>query len=809
MDTASAQVKGTEESARWSLRLFGGFESRVLPGGEKVPVPGKRERVLLAYLAVSPKGSQVRRKLATLLWGDARDETALDNLRTCVFNLRKALGDTEHRIISSEGRDIVLDAAAFEVDVLAFRAFAAQSGMAELEAAANLYSGEFLDALSIDSEEFESWRREEATRCRDQALDVLTRLMTQSAQSGETERAIEAGLRILRLEPLHEAAARQLMRLYGASGRRGAAAQLYRALAEALRTELNAQPEAETRALFAEIARGSEVSTPTADAALAHRATTTYQSDPPRPPPRPNFRLRAALPIFAGALIIAAALASYPRLALFGTSPALVVEQPVSASQTSTISIAVLPFTNMSGDASQDFFSDGMTEELTTALARISELRVVARTSAYQFKGENADIRAVGQALGATHLLEGSVRRAGLRLRIAAQLIRADDGTHLWSQTYERELSDVFATQEEIARAIAEALQIPLGLKPGQHLVSSRSIDPQSYEQFLRARPLVRLRDRGVPEAIEILEPVVARNPDYAPALALLASAYAYVELDVQTGIRESWPKAEAAARRAIELDPNLADAYFALGRLERVRGNLVEADDLLAKALALDPNDTDALDLYMLHLSNMGRLKEALAIAQRLRALEPFVPTFTADVGRIQWENGQTAAAIETMKSVIETGTVRLHLAMMYAALGRFGEGADMLEAGSAHAREPQAKALALQAAAILRSAPNKATTSQGLPRSIAAGLPIDFIYLHAGAPERALEQYQDVIDAGRVGGAGGTIGFLWHPSYAPVRKTERFKAFVRDAGMVEYWRAKGWPEFCRPISGDDFICK
>ena len=258
MDAVSAPDDGMEGRPRWSLRLFGDFKLSELPGGEKVTVPGKRERVLLAYLALSPNCRQPRRKLATLLWGDASDETALDNLRTCVWSLRKALGDTEHRVIASEGKEIVLDAAAFDVDVLAFRRLAAQSGMTELEAAAKLYAGEFLDGLDIDSEEFESWRRDEATRCKDRALDVLTSLTAQLAKAGETERAIDAGLRILRLEPLHEPTVRRLMRLYGESGRRGAAIQLYRTLADALRTELNAQPEAETRAVFAEIARGGE-----------------------------------------------------------------------------------------------------------------------------------------------------------------------------------------------------------------------------------------------------------------------------------------------------------------------------------------------------------------------------------------------------------------------------------------------------------------------------------------------------------------------------------------------------------------------
>jgi len=134
-------------AAQWSLRLIGGFELTVFPSGHKVAMPGKRERALLTYLALSPKGRQPRRKLAAFLWGDATDETLLDNLRTCVWRLRKTLGDTEHRILASDEEEIVLDMAAFEIDVLAFRRLAAQSGRAEMEAAVKLCSGEFLAGL--------------------------------------------------------------------------------------------------------------------------------------------------------------------------------------------------------------------------------------------------------------------------------------------------------------------------------------------------------------------------------------------------------------------------------------------------------------------------------------------------------------------------------------------------------------------------------------------------------------------------------------------------------------------------------------
>ncbi len=222
-----------------------------------------------------------------------------------------------------------------------------------------------------------------------------------------------------------------------------------------------------------------------------------------------------------GGLVLVIALVAYQELA---PADRTVVQSGVDAtraaanSPATALSIAVLPFSNLSSDPEQEFFSDGITEEITAALAKISDLRVVARASAFQFKGENRDMRALGQQLGATHLIEGSVRKAGTRVRITAQLINTGDGTHLWSENYDRELTDIFAIQEEIATAIAGALRMPLGLVAGARLVSSRTIDTESYQQYLRAKPLVRVAAVGVPQVIEILQPVVVRNPDYAPA---------------------------------------------------------------------------------------------------------------------------------------------------------------------------------------------------------------------------------------------------------------------------------------------------
>ena len=821
MGAASGFQDGSNGPARWSLRLFGDFQLIERASGEKVALPGKRERVLLACLALSPNGRQPRRKLVTLLWGEAADDTTLDNLRTAIFNLRKALGDTDRRIVASDDRDIVLDASAFEVDALAVRRLAAAPGVAELEEAAKLYGGDFLEGLSIDSEEFESWRREESTRCKGQVLEALAKLMAQLTALGESERAIEAGLRILRLEPLHEGAVRSLMRLYADSSRRATAVDLYRTLVETLKKELGAQPEAETRAVYAEITRGGDGPTAPVGDVRSPRPTTMATTAPsaadhvvPASSSTPiafQKANRRSIGWLAGGLGAATAVALL-LLTLFAPSPGPApTGQPatvIAATPTSAVALAVLPFSNLSSDPEQEFFSDGLTDEITSALARIPDLGVVARTSAYQFKGQNRDLRAVGQSLGATHLIEGSVRKAGDQVRITAQLIQADNGLHIWTATYDRNLTDIFAIQEEIARAIAASLRMPLGVGQGENLVSSRAIDPDSYQQYLRAKGLVSLRARGVPQAIEILEPLVARNSDYAPAWALLASAYGLTPNfarnrslpEMRRVVADTQPKAEAAAQRAIALDPSLAEGHLALSRVYAARGNFLMADELRRKALALDPNHPDALQAHSNWLATAGRLKDALGYKQHLWSLEPLIPGYNIDLAEFFWVDGQTDRAIAILKEG-SLGNAKIDLATIYASQGQYNEAAEVLLAMPAGPAQPPREALE-QAASLLRTAPVAVASPPGLP---ALG-PLAFIYLHVGAPGRILEPYEGWGDTGYITDIG--FPFFWHPSYAAVRKLERFKAYVRKAGFVDYWRAKGWPDLCRPVGADDFVC-
>jgi TolB-like protein len=476
------------------------------------------------------------------------------------------------------------------------------------------------------------------------------------------------------------------------------------------------------------------------------------------------------------------------------------------------VSLAVLPFLNMSSDKEQEFFSDGMTEEITAALAQVKGLRVVGRTSAFAFKGQNKDLRAVGQALGATHVIEGSVRKAGNRLRITAQLVKADDDSHLWAQNYDRELNDVFAIQEEIAQAIAVSLQVPLGLRRDEALVTNRVTNTELYQDYLRARALYRARSPGtsLKDALGLLDNFVAREPNYAPAWALLAEAYGrapYYDPIYQKGsveeirrfVDDALPRAEAAARRAIQLDPRNADAFAALGATQMLRGPLTAAEQSVQKALNIDPLNPQALHRYSIFMADIGRVREAVAVREQLRAVDPLVPIFNAMTDRIFLAAGDNNRALAIAESLPVDYPLRApEIARAYATMKRYREAADVAQTAP---REFYAPGSVDAAARLLRTAP-MSVLAQGVPY---LG-DLSFAFLYSERPERALEQFQRDADAGYL--VDGNLLQLWQADYASARKTQRFKDIVRKLGLVDYWRAKGWPPQCHPTTDDDFEC-
>ena len=352
---------------------------------------------------------------------------------------------------------------------------------------------------------------------------------------------------------------------------------------------------------------------------------------------------------------------------------------------------------------------------------------------------------------------------------------------------------------------------MPLGLAQGERLVSNRTSDVDSYQDYLRGRALVR--GRIVTEAVATLEGVVARDPDYAPAWAMLSQAYR-VTLDYNSAprtapvdearrfIQSNLDKAETSARKAIQLDPKHAGGYAALAYIQTTRGKWTEADDLFHQALALDPNDPEALYRSSLTLAMVGRTKDALQSFQKLRTLEPFVPIYNMLTAYTLHLNGQTQASIQLLESVPADTPARfyrnVYLAQAYAAAGRFAEAADTLLTIRG---EPQVSRDSVEAAARLIRMPSVARSPASLPVLQAD---LNFVYAYVGATGRVVEQMER---QSQIGDWAVTENY-WTPAWSPLRKTERFKALARAAGLVDYWRAKGWPDLCRPMGADDFVC-
>ena len=295
-------------------------------------------------------------------------------------------------------------------------------------------------------------------------------------------------------------------------------------------------------------------------------------------------------------------------------------------------SIAVLPFADMSPEQDQEYFGDGMTEEILNTLAKVRDLRVSGRTSTFAYKGHDKDLRQIGIELGVDFLVEGSVRKAGNQLRITAQLIDAADGTHLWSDQYDRPMDDVFAIQTEIAEAIAGALRVPLGLDADESLVSPTA-DLAAYDLYLAGRRLMRNRGPDLMEAIRLFQAAIDRDSTWAPAWAALGEA---TEISVwyprtyedpanpSDETRRRLDAAEAAATRALQLDPRNASALVAMGSVHRNRGAWRESEAAYRRAIALDPDNAEAHQQYGELLGNRGRIAESVRAQDRATALDP-----------------------------------------------------------------------------------------------------------------------------------------------------------------------------------------
>ena len=454
-------------------------------------------------------------------------------------------------------------------------------------------------------------------------------------------------------------------------------------------------------------------------------------------------------------------------------------------------SIVVLPFVNMSDDSENEYFSDGMTEEIINALAQLKDLRVAARTSSFSFKGTSPDLDEVGTKLKVATVLEGSVRKSGDRLRITAQLIDVSSGYHLWSERYDRELDDVFAIQDEIAWVIVEKLKITLGAGVADLLVRPSTESLEAYDLYLKGRFCVNLIGEGPLKGLEFFQEALARDPDYALAYAGIAEAYSWLGNTGMLRPKEAMPKAREAAMRALELDETLAEAYFQLGWLAwNYDFEWSNAEKHFLRALELNGDLPQIHSLFGFFLASMGRFEESLSELHRGIELDPLAQNAQLWLVQVLAFLGRPSDAFERLRIALELDPGSWH-ANFTAGL------AYRLDSRHQEAVEALGKAIAL---------PGRQTWSlmELALSSLATGDRLRAEAIYEELVTRSANEYVSLVSLANVTAALGRTdeAFEWldrayeerdalltwvrvAPHYDPLRDDPRFSSFLEKMGL------------------------
>ena len=334
-----------------------------------------------------------------------------------------------------------------------------------------------------------------------------------------------------------------------------------------------------------------------------------------------------------------------------------VLRERIYTSTPDSNSIAVLPFANISADPENEYFCDGLAEELLNALAKIDRLNVAARTSAFSFKGKNEDVSEIGRVLNVAKVLDGSVRKSGDRLRITIQLINVADGFHVWSERYDREMRDIFALQDEIALAVIEALKVKLFGNEKEEVLKRYTDNTEVYELYLKGLYYYnKYTPEGWKRAVEFFESAISEDPSYAPAYAKLAAALAFAWFFGVVRTEDAIDRSRSAAFRALELDDRMEDAYEALGRWDFYHDwNWTEAEKNFQRGLEVNPKNAEIHAQYGLCMVAVGRFDDAVAEGERALELDPLSVLVNLQVGWIYLFSWRFEEALKVARKILE----------------------------------------------------------------------------------------------------------------------------------------------------------
>jgi TolB-like protein/DNA-binding SARP family transcriptional activator len=565
----------TVQAPIFQLSLLGRFELTG-PNGP-IDVTSKKLAALLAFLACTDAQQHSRDKLMTLLWGSHFNAQARQNLRQGLHRLRRVLGKDA---LVSNAESVSLRPGLIACDARRLEALLADGSRDALREAVDLYRGRLLAEITIPEEAWSEWLDVQCQRLEGLALDAMVKLAEQELQLGNHERALNAANRAIAFVSHREDAHRLIMRALAAGGRRADALKHYEGLTASLKRELAVEPDPKTLSLAAALRR-------------PHMGRSGSESKSGSPD-EPNVALEAiAVPL------------SLP-------------DRP---------SIAVLPFANMSGDPEQEYFADGMVDDILAALSRVRWLFVIARQSSFLYKVRTADVQQIGRELGVRYVVEGSVRKSGNRVRLVAQLIGTETGAHIWADRYEGDLRDIFALQDEITERIVAAVEENVQAAEIKRSRAKPTDSLTAYDLYLRALPAYFGQTEVDYERTQaLLGKALEADSEYAEVLGTLTDTVTGATLQ---GWHGSWTRGGEEvcqlAGRALAAGPDnstcVVSAAFAYGVL---LNRFEEAQELADRALMLHPNSVLVRNRVGAVYTVCGESEKAIAQCEAARRMNP-----------------------------------------------------------------------------------------------------------------------------------------------------------------------------------------
>ncbi|HSJ25392.1 MAG TPA: BTAD domain-containing putative transcriptional regulator [Longimicrobiales bacterium] len=638
------------------LKLFGGASIEG-PSGPLTGQPVQRRRLaLLALLAAAPRGVS-RDKLVAYLWPDSDMERARRLLSDSVYRINQAVGG---EAIVSVGDELRLDTRRMACDVVEF-GDAVDRG--DWGRAVGLYVGPFLDGFFLTgAAEFERWADGERERFRLERARALEKLATDADAANDPATAVRWWRMLAADDPYSSRIALLLMAALERAGDRAAAVTYARVHATLVRDDMGVEPDPEIAAFVERLRVPPDTVPEPAPAGRAESAPTDTSSErtPTARPPSPRADTPADVPRAARQpsprrlFPAAAAIAAVAALAALVWAVSESREGPGAVSENPAI--AVMPFADISPGRDQAYLADGLTEELIVRLSQAGGMNVVGRSSVYALAGEHVDARDIAERLNVSAILEGSVRRADDRLRISVQLVDAGNGYQLWSETYEREVQDVFAVQDEIAHAVVARLTGRLGDMNGRAATSPVD-DPEAYNLYLKGRfEWHRRTEQGLHNAASYFRQAVERAPEYARAYAGLGDALAVLGFYDYLPPAEAFPPAREAATRAARIDPSLAQPHATLGYVALYHEwDWLRAEDEFLHATRLDPSYSTGHQWYANFLTAMGRFEEAVREMRAAQDLDPLSLIANAALGWVLYYAGEYERSIDQLDRTLE----------------------------------------------------------------------------------------------------------------------------------------------------------